>query len=145
MIWLVMIVYLFVVLEGEGVVVFLGFFVVSFGFVVVVVFVEIVGFFVGGGEVVGFVVFVYGVDDLVDVGIVMDGFVLGVDEDDFEVFVGGVLVDLVGVEDVEVGVMVVDMFFSGGFEGVLVFELVYILVGGFVCEVKGWLVFVFFY
>lgn len=123
---------LLVVLEGEVVVVFLGFFVVSFGFVVFVVFVEIVGFFVSGGEIMGFVVFVDGVDDLVDVGVVVDGGVLGVDEDDFVVFVGRVLVDLVGVEDVEVGVVVVDMFFGGGFEGVLVFELVDILVGGFV-------------
>lgn len=75
------------------------------------------------------------VDDPVDAGITADGLVLGVDEDDFVVFVGGVLVDPVGVEDAEVGATAADTLFSGGLEGALVFELVYSLVGGFAFEI----------
>lgn len=44
-----------------------------------------------GGETTGFTVLVDGVADPVDAGITTDGLVLRVDEDDFVVFVGGVL------------------------------------------------------
>jgi hypothetical protein len=54
------------------------------------------------GETPSFPVLVYGVDDPVDAGVVPDAHVVGVDEDDLEVFVGGVLVDPVGVQDTQV-------------------------------------------
>ena len=42
-------------------------------------------------------------DDPVDAGIFADSLVLGVDEDNLEIFVGGILVDPVGVEDSQIG------------------------------------------
>lgn len=71
------------------------------------------------------------VDDPVDARILADGLVLGVDEDDFVVFVGGILVDPVGVEDAQIGTSLANTLFSGGLEGSLVLELVDTLVGGF--------------
>lgn len=110
----------------------------SLGLVVAVALVETAGLLAGGGEAAGLAVLVHGVDDPVDAGIAADGLVLGVDEDDLEVLVGGVLVDPVGVEDTEVGATAADTLLSGGLEGALVLELVHTLVGGLACEVKGW-------
>ena len=70
-----------------------------------------------------------GVADPVDAGITADGLVLGVDEDDLEVLVGGVLVDPVGVEDAQVGAAASDTLLSGRTEGALVLELVDTVVG----------------
>lgn len=71
-----------------------------------------------------------GVGDPVDTGIAADGLVLGVNEDDFEVLVGGVLVDPVGVQDTQVGATAADTLLSGSTEGTLVLELVDSHVGG---------------
>ena len=57
-----------------------------------------------------------GVDNPVDARILADGLVLGVDEDDFEVLVGRVLIDPVRVEDSEVGAAATDTLFSCGTE-----------------------------
>jgi hypothetical protein len=86
-----------------------------------------------GGETSALAVLVHGVNDPVDAGILADDLVLGVNEDDFEVLVGRVLVDPVGVEDAEVGAAEADTLFSGGLQGALVLELVDTLVGGFAC------------
>jgi hypothetical protein len=59
--------------------------------------------------------------------------VAGVDQDDLEVLVGGVLVDPVRVEDAQVGAAAADTLLSGGLEGALVLELVDTLVGGLAC------------
>jgi hypothetical protein len=56
-----------------------------------------------GGETSTLAVLVHGLDDPVDAGVLADDLVLGIDEDDLEVLVGGVLVDPVGVEDAEIG------------------------------------------
>lgn len=69
-------------------------------------------------------------DDPVDAGITADGLVLGIDEDDLEVLVGGVLVDPVGVEHAQVGAAASDTLLSGGAERALVLELVHTMVGG---------------
>ena len=71
------------------------------------------------------------VDNPVDAGISADSLVLRVNEDDFVVLVGRVLVDPVGVENPKVGATTTDTLFSGGLEGSLVLELVHTLVGGF--------------
>lgn len=71
-----------------------------------------------------------GVDDPVDASIAADGLVLGVDEDDLVVFVGGVLVDPVRVEDAQVGASATDTLLGGRLERALVLELVDTLVGG---------------
>lgn len=71
------------------------------------------------------------IDDPVDSGITTDSLVLGVHEDDFEVLVGGILIDPVGVEDSQIGAATTDSFFGGCTEGSLVLELVHTLVGGF--------------
>lgn len=75
-------------------------------------------------------------DDPVDTGITADGFVLRVHEDDFEILVGRVLVDPVGIEDSKIGTATTDTLFGGRFERTLVFELVHTLVGGFACVVR---------
>ena len=71
------------------------------------------------------------VDNPVDAGISADSLVLRVNEDDFVVLVGRVLVDPVGVENPKVGATTTDTLFSSGLEGSLVLELVHTLVGGF--------------
>jgi hypothetical protein len=70
-------------------------------------------------------------DDPVDAGILANRLVLGINENDFEVLVGRILVDPVGVEDTQVGAATTDTFLRGGFERALVFELVHTLVGWF--------------
>ena len=65
-----------------------------------------------------------GLGDPVDAGIAADSLVLGVDEDNLVVLVGGVLVDPVGVQDTQVGAAAADTLLSGGTEGALVLELV---------------------
>lgn len=74
-------------------------------------------------------------DDPVDTGITTDSFVLGVDENNFEVLVGRVLVDPVGVEDSEIGTTTTDTLLRGRLEGTLILELIHTLVGGFACVV----------
>jgi hypothetical protein len=71
-----------------------------------------------------------GVADPVDAGVTADGLVLGVNTDDLEVLVGGVLVDPVGVQDTQVGAAAANTLLSGGTESTLVLELVDTLVGG---------------
>lgn len=73
---------------------------------------------------------VNGLADPVDAGITADSLVLGVNEDDLEVLVGGVLVDPVGVQDTQVGAATTDTLLSGGAQSTLVLELVDTLVGG---------------
>ncbi len=73
------------------------------------------------------------VDDPVDAWVLADGLVLWVDEDDFVVLVGAVLVDPVAVEDAEIGAAASDTLLSGGLEGALVLELVDTLVGRLAC------------
>lgn len=67
------------------------------GFVVTMALVETSALLASGGEAAEFTVLVYWVDDPVDAGVAADGLVLGVDEDDFKVLVGRILVDPVGV------------------------------------------------
>ena len=105
------------------------------GLVVAVALVEAAGLLAGGGETAGLAVLVDGVDDPVDAGVLADGLVLGVDEDDLVVLVGGVLVDPVRVQDAEVGAAAADTLLSGRLEGSLVLELVHTVVGGLAC---GW-------
>jgi hypothetical protein len=73
---------------------------------------------------------VNGSADPVDAGITTDGLVLGVDTDDLEVLVGGVLVDPVGVQDTQVSSAAANTLLSGGLESTLVLELVDSVVGG---------------
>lgn len=106
------------------------------GLGVAVALVETTGLLAGGGEAAGLAVLVDGVDDPVDAGVDADGLVLGVDEDDLVVLVGGVLVDPVGVQDAQVGATAADTLLSGGLERALVLELVDTLVGGLTCGVR---------
>ena len=71
------------------------------------------------------------VDDPVDAGVTADSLVLGIDENDFKVFVSRVLVDPVRIENAEVSAAAANSLFGGGAEGTLIFELVHTLVGGF--------------
>jgi len=75
-------------------------------------------------------VLVDGIDDPANARIAADSLVLRIDEDDLEVFVGGVLVDPVRVEDTQVGATTSDTLLSSRLEGSLVLELIHTLVGG---------------
>lgn len=119
--------------EREGVVPLPGLSAASLGLVVAVALVETTGLLASGGETTRLAVLVDGVDDPVDAGIQADGLVLGVDEDDLVVLVGGVLVDPVRVENAQVGAAAADTLLGGGLERSLVLELVHTLVGGLAC------------
>ncbi|KAB8338894.1 hypothetical protein FH972_021836 [Carpinus fangiana] len=105
------------------------------GVVVAMALVDTTGPLAGRGQATGFAMLVYRVDDPVDAGIATDGLVLGVDEDDLEVLVGGVLVDPVGVQDTQVGAAAADTLLGGGLEGALVLQVVDTLVGRLACLV----------
>ena len=77
---------------------------------------------------------VHWVDDPVDARVTANRFVLRVDEDDFVVLVGAVLIDPVAVQDAQVGTTAANTLLSSGLEGALVLELVDTLVGGFACD-----------
>ena len=77
-----------------------------------------------GSKTTHLTVLVHWVDDPVDAWVTADGFVLWVDEDDFVVLVGAVLVDPVAVENTQIGAAAADTLFSRGFERALVLELV---------------------
>lgn len=74
------------------------------------------------------------VDDPVDAGIATDSLVLRVDQDDFKVLVGRVLVNPVRVQDAQVGAATANTLLGGGAERALVLELVDTLVGGLACR-----------
>ena len=75
-------------------------------------------------------------DNPVDSGVAADGLVLGVNQNDLKVFVGGVLVDPVRIEDPEVGAATANSLFGGGFERALVFQLIDSLICGLACSVE---------
>ena len=75
-----------------------------------------------------------GVADPVDLGVVSDGLVGGIDEDDFVVFIGGVLSNPVGVEDSEASDLSADSFFSDGSQVSGELELNNTLVGGLTAD-----------
>ena len=91
---------------------------------------EAAGLAAGGGEAAALAVLVDGVDDPVDAGVVADLGVAGIDEDDLVVLHGGVLVDPVGVEDAEVGVLAAGLLLGDGLEVALELEVVDTLVLG---------------
>lgn len=79
-------------------------------------------------------------DDPVDARIAANGLVLGIDEDDLKVLVGGILVDPVGVKDAQVGATFANTLFGSRSQRTLIFELVDTMVGGFaylILEVPG--------
>lgn len=120
--------------QGQGVVLLPGLSAAGLCLGVAVALVETAGLLAGGGETAGLAVLVNGVDDPVDAGVDADGLVLGVDEDDLVVLVGGVLVDPVRVQDAQVGAAAADTLLGRGLQGALVLELVHTLVGGLACK-----------
>lgn len=92
-------------------------------------------FLAGSGETSRFAVLVNGVDNPADTRIAADSLVLRVYEDDFEVLVGRVLVDPVGVENTQVGATTSDALLRSRLEGSLVLELVHTLVGRLACKI----------
>ena len=67
-------------------------------------------------------------DDPVDAGVTADGFMLGVNENDFVVFVGRILVDPVRVENSQVGASSAYTLLGSGLERSLVLQLVHTVV-----------------
>lgn len=105
----------------------------SAGLVELVAAAETTGLLASGGEATLLAVLVHWLDDPVDAGVLADGLVLGVNEDDLEVLVGGVLVDPVAVQDAQVGATTTDTLLSGGAERTLELQLVDTLVLGLAC------------
>lgn len=100
----------------------------SGGLVELVTLVETSGLLASGGETAELSVLVHWLGDPVDAGIAADSLVLWVDEDDFVVLVGGVLVDPVRVEDSQVGAATTDTLLSDRTEGSLELELVHTII-----------------
>ena len=69
-------------------------------------------------------------DNPVDPSVTPNCLVVGVNEDNLVVLVGGILVDPVGVKDSEIGAATADTLLRGGAERTLVLELVHTLVCG---------------
>lgn len=72
-------------------------------------------------------------DNPVNAGIATDGFVLRIDQDDFEVLVGGILIDPVRVQNSQIGATTSDTFFGSRLEGTLILELVDTLIRWLAC------------
>jgi hypothetical protein len=87
-----------------------------------------------GGQTSQFSVLVDGTADPVDLGVVSDGLVGGVDEDDFVVFISGILSNPVRVEDSETTDLSADSFFSDGSQVSGELELDNTLVGGLTAD-----------
>ena len=75
------------------------------------------------------------IDDPVYSRVTANCFVLRVDENNFEVFVGGILINPIGIEDPEIGATSTNALFSSRLEGSLVFELIHTLIRWLACEV----------
>jgi len=117
--------------ERERIVSFPGLSSSCLGVVVTVSLVDTSALLAGGRETTTLAVLVDWLDDPVDTGITTDGLVLWVDENDFVVFVGRVLIDPVRVENTQVCTSSSDTLFSSRTKRSLVFQLVYSLIGGF--------------
>ena len=116
--------------QGQGVVLLPGLSAAGLGLGVAVALVETTGLLAGGGKTASLAVLVDGVDDPVDAGVDADGLVLGVDEDDFVVLVGGVLVDPVRVEDAQVSAAAANTLLSNATKTALGLEVVDTLADG---------------
>jgi len=97
--------------------------------VVAMTLVKATALLAGSGQSTRLAVLVDWLGDPVDASITADGLVLRVDEDDFEVFVGGVLVYPVGVQDTQVCATTADTLLGGRTERALILQLVDTLVG----------------
>jgi hypothetical protein len=85
-------------------------------------------------ETSGLAVLVNGIDDPADARVAADGLVLRVNEDDFEVLVGRVLIDPVRVENTQVGATTSNTLLRSRLQGSLVLQLVHTLVGRLACR-----------
>ena len=72
-------------------------------------------------------------DNPVDAGIATNGFVLRIDEDDFKVLVGGILIDPIRVQHSQIGATTSNTFFGSRLEGTLILELIDTLVRWLAC------------
>ncbi len=98
------------------------------GVVVAMALVQPSALLAGGRQTTHLTMLVDWVDDPVDACVAADSLVLRIDEDDFVVLVGAVLIDPVAVEDAQVGAAATDTLFGGSLERALVLELVDTLV-----------------
>lgn len=69
------------------------------------------------------------VDDPIDPRIATDCFMLRVHKNDFEVFIGRVLVDPVRIQNPQIRTSTTNTLLGGGFERALILELIHTLVG----------------
>jgi len=101
----------------------------STGVVVSVALVETSTLLAGGSQTTAFAVLMNGLDNPVDARITADGLMLWVDKDNFVVFVCGILVNPVGVENTQIGASSANTLLSGRSERSLIFQLIDTLVG----------------
>jgi hypothetical protein len=102
----------------------------SLGIVKLVTLVNTSGLLASGSETTGFTVLVNRVGNPVVSGIVSDGSMAGVDENDLEVLIGSVLVDPVTVQHTQVAGTSTDALLGCRTQRALVLELVDTLVSG---------------
>lgn len=121
--------HLSVSLQVEGVVALPGLSATSSCLVESVTLAQTTRLLASSGETPGLAVLVDGGNNPVDASITTDSLVLRVDEDDFVVLVGRVLVDPVGVQDTQVCASAANTLFGRRLQGSLVLELVDTLVG----------------
>jgi len=101
----------------------------SLGVVELVALVDTSGLLASSSKTTGLTVLVNGVADPVVSGIVSDGSMAGVDENNLKVLVGSVLVNPVTVQHTQVAGTSTDTLLSGSTQRALVLELVDTLVG----------------
>lgn len=90
------------------------------------------------GETTQFTVLVHGPGDPVDLGITTDGVVGGIDHDDLEVLVGGILGNPVGVQHTETSHATANTFLSDGLQTTVRLQLVDTMALGLtVCATLG--------
>jgi hypothetical protein len=82
----------------------------------------------GTGKSTQFAVLVDGSTQPVGPRVVADLLVVGIDEDDFVVLHGRILIDPVRVQDTEIGILASNLFFGHGLQVAFKFELVDTLV-----------------
>ena len=74
-----------------------------------------------------------GLYDPIDPRITTDCLVLRVDENDFKILVGRVLIDPVGIQNPQIRTPTTNTFLGSGFERALIFELIHTLIGRLAC------------
>jgi hypothetical protein len=78
----------------------------------------------GAGESSQFSVLVNWIDDPLDAWVVSDAFVCWIDKDDFIILHGSILIDPIGIENTQIGILASDLLFCHGLQVAFELEMV---------------------